>query len=256
MNYNLNFISDNDLFHHVKETVEKYRFHINLEKLNKNLIDPIKLTFDAGIYQNSFDNQALKSVLENEVLRQMDKSNTNHIGYFHQNIFRYIGKNDGWIVPTHGFDVENYQRKIFVEMKNKHNTMNSSSSAKTYMRMQNKILQDDKNVCALVEIIAKRDQNIVWSCSVDGETMSYERIRRISIDKFYEMVTGNANAFAELCAVLPRVIGDVVVQQQHQLIENTVISDLENLQTNDILKNIYLLAFEKYQGFTKFEWQQ
>lgn len=158
--YHLSFISDADLFHHVKETVEKYRFKMDLKKLNDNLIDPIKLTFDAGIYQKSFDNPSLEQVLKNEVLRQLDKSNTNNIGYFHQNIFRYIGKNDGWMVPKKGFDVGNHQRKIFVEMKNKHNTMNSSSSAKTYMRMQNKVLQDNENKCLLVEVIAKHHQDI------------------------------------------------------------------------------------------------
>ena len=54
------------------------------------LIDPIKLTFDARVYQKSID-----FVIENEVLRQIDKSNTNHIGYFHQNIFRYMGNGQG-----------------------------------------------------------------------------------------------------------------------------------------------------------------
>ena len=186
----------------------------------------------------------------------MDKSNTNHIGYFHQNIFRYIGKNDGWIVPEHGFDVENHARKIFVEMKNKHNTMNSSSSAKTYMRMQNKILQDSENMCCLVEIIAKRSQNVAWLCSVDGVSVQHERIRRVSIDKFYEMITGQANAFADLCAVLPRVIANVVAQEISVLIENTVITDLQASGTRDILKSLYLLAFEKYQGFNGFDWKK
>lgn len=254
MTYRLDFIADDDLFHHVRETVQKYRFHMDLAKLNHNLIDPIKLTFDAGVYQKSFTNQALERILENEVLRQMDKSNTNHIGYFHQNIFRYIGKNDGWIVPNQGFDVENHQRKIFVEMKNKHNTMNSSSSAKTYMRMQNKILQNGENCCYLVEIIAKRSQNIAWTCSLDGESVQHERIRRVSIDQFYEVVTGQPNAFADLCAVLPRVIGDVVTQEETVLIENTVLADLQKHGVHDILQNLYLLAFQKYQGFERFEW--
>lgn len=254
MTYRLDFIADDDLFHHVRETVQKYRFHMDLAKLNHNLIDPIKLTFDAGVYQKSFTNQALERILENEVLRQMDKSNTNHIGYFHQNIFRYIGKNDGWIVPNQGFDVENHQRKIFVEMKNKHNTMNSSSSAKTYMRMQNKILQNGENCCYLVEIIAKRSQNIAWMCSLDGESVQHERIRRVSIDQFYEVVTGQPNAFADLCAVLPRVIGDVVAQEETVLIENTVLADLQKHGVYDILQNLYLLAFQKYQGFERFEW--
>ena len=32
-------------------------------------------------------------------------SNNNHIGYFHQNIFNYMG--NGWTVPKQGFDVVN-----------------------------------------------------------------------------------------------------------------------------------------------------
>lgn len=50
MKYGLSFISDDDLYHHVKNTVLKYRFQIDFKKLNKNLIDPIKLTFDSAIY--------------------------------------------------------------------------------------------------------------------------------------------------------------------------------------------------------------
>jgi len=82
--YNLSFISDENLYAHVKETVEKYRFSINLKKFNKNLIDPIKLTFDSKVYAKS-----LEDIIESEIIRQIDKSNTNHIGYFHQNVFRY-----------------------------------------------------------------------------------------------------------------------------------------------------------------------
>ena len=44
--YNLSFISDQDLFNHVKETVNKYRFVIDLKEFNKNLVDPIKFSFD------------------------------------------------------------------------------------------------------------------------------------------------------------------------------------------------------------------
>ena len=45
--YGLSFISDEQLYAHVRETIEKYRFKINLKQFNKNLIDPVKLTFDA-----------------------------------------------------------------------------------------------------------------------------------------------------------------------------------------------------------------
>jgi hypothetical protein len=122
-NYGLKFISDQDLYSHTKETVNKYRFKIDLKQFNKNLIDPIKLTFDSKVYE-----QDIRSIIDNEVIRQMDKSNTNHIGYFHQNIFQYVG--NGWTVPAKGFDIVNEKLHYYVEMKNKHNTMNSSSSQK------------------------------------------------------------------------------------------------------------------------------
>ena len=253
MTYGLSFITDADLLHHVSETVNKYRFKIDLKKLNKNLLDPIKLTFDGLIYQGSIDNNALKKVLDNEILRQMDKSNTNHIGYFHQNIFRYIEKDQGWLVPKEGFDIENKKLNIFVEMKNKHNTMNSSSAAKTYMRMQNKLLQNPKSTCYLVEIIAKHSQNIEWVCSIDKQKMKHKNIRRISIDRFYELVTGNKNAFAELCTVLPLVIRDAIKNHKKRLIENTVLDDLQKHQAEYILENLYLLAFKEYQGFNEFK---
>jgi len=245
--YGLEFIADNDLFAHVKETVEQYRFQINLKEFNQNLVDPIKLTFDAKIY-----GKTIEEIIETEVIRQIDKSNTNHIGYFHQNIFRYQG--NGWNVPEKGYDVINHERKIFVEMKNKHNTMNSSSAQKTYMKMQNKILRDDEAVCYLVEVIAKKSQDMVWNISLDGEPIANKRIRRISIDKFYELVTGLPTAFYDLCRILPQVIEDVVVERGTGKIVNSVFAELQELSP-DLIKSIYLLAFRKYAGFAALEFE-
>lgn len=108
--YNLGFISDVNILEHTKKTVQSYRFKINLADFNRCLIDPIKLTFDSKIYRKS-----LEEVVESEVIRQLDKSNTNHIGYFHQNIFKYLG--NGWSVPSTGWDITNIQKGIYVEMK-------------------------------------------------------------------------------------------------------------------------------------------
>lgn len=48
--YNLGFISNEDIFQHVKSTVESYRRDISLKKFNEHIVDPIKLTFDSKIY--------------------------------------------------------------------------------------------------------------------------------------------------------------------------------------------------------------
>jgi len=241
-NYGLSFISDKDLFNHVKDTIDKYRFSINLKEFNKNLIDPIKLTFDSKIYGKS-----IEEIIEAESLRQIDKSNTNHIGYFHQNIFKYF---EGWIVPRQGFDAINEADRIFVEMKNKHNTMNSASSQKTYIKMQGKILKDDSATCYLVEVIAKNSQNIPWKISLDGDQVSNKNIRRVSMDKFYDLATGHKGSFLKLCEALPLVIDDVITSKNIGKTKNTVFSELEEISPN-MLKSLYLLSFKKYEGFSE-----
>lgn len=243
-NYGLDFIRNDDLYNHTKTTVDKYRFKINLSGFNKNIVDPIKLTFDAKVYGRS-----IQDVIESEILRQMDKSNTNHIGYFHQNIFQYF--NPDWHIPQKGYDIVNTKQHYYVEMKNKHNTMNSSSSQKTYMRMQNTLLQNPNATCMLVEVIARNSQNIPWQISLDGNSVINERIRRVSIDKFYEMVTQRKDAFKQLCEVLPLVIEDIVKQNPPNQSKNTVIQELSKESPN-LLKNLYLLAFGKYEGFGSF----
>jgi hypothetical protein len=241
--YKLGFISDELILKHVLETVKKYQFSIDLKKFSKNIIDPIKLTFDAKVYGKD-----LSDIIENEVLRQLDKSNTNHIGYFHQNIFNHFG--DGWAVPDKGYDIVNEDEEIYVEMKNKHNTMNSSSSQKTYMRMQNTILKKPNATCMLVEVIAKDSQNIIWNISLDGQAVSNKNIRRVSIDKFYELVTADKEAFKKLCEKLPLIISDALElnSPKRSKIENTVFEELKALSPN-LIKSIYLLSFEKYEGF-------
>lgn len=129
------------------------------------MIDPIKLTFDSHIYQLE-----PQSVIKNEILRQIDKSNTNHIGYFHQNIFPYF--DNAWQIPQKGFDLIHQQKHIYVEIKNKHNTMNSASSQKTYKSMQETILQDDQAICYLVEVISRKSQDTPMGYLIRWKTAS------------------------------------------------------------------------------------
>jgi len=106
--YNLGFISNENLYNHVKETIENYSFSMNLKKFNSNLIDPIKLTFDAKVYKKS-----IEEIITAEIVRQVDKSNSNVLGYFQQNFFKYIihkeTKISKWIVPDEGFKNLNMQ---------------------------------------------------------------------------------------------------------------------------------------------------
>lgn len=248
--YNLGFISDKDIFDHVRETALKYRRSINLKEFNKNIIDPFKLTFDSKIY-----GQSIKDTITAECIRQVDKSNNNSIGYFHQYLFKYAG--NGWQVPDNGeqggFDVLNDKLHIYVEMKNKHNTMNSSSGSNTYIKMQDKILRDDKATCMLVEAIAKHSQDKVWEVSVQKnghkEKFSHDRIRRVSIDRFYEKVFGDRLAFFKMCKALPAILDDVLAEDESTKLRNSVYDELDK---SDFYRSLYLLAFKTYEGFDNF----
>ncbi len=131
--------------------------------------------------------------------------------------------------------------------------MNSASASDTYVKMQNKILKDDKAVCMLVEAIAKKSQNIIWNLTINEkgrkEYYSHERIRRVSMDKFYEIVFGDKNAFLKLCKSLPDILDDVIEEDATARLNNTVYEELDK---TDFYKSIYLLAFKAYEGFDKF----
>lgn len=245
--WDLDFIDRNDFKKHVSDTIKTYDNTlkgIDLHSFNSNIIDPIKLTFDSKVYRKT-----IEEAIENELVRQRDKTNTNAIGYFHQNLFKYINNCE---VPNVGFDVI-YTRpngsRVYVEMKNKHNTMNSSAAQKTFLKMTTQILNDDNCDCYLVEIIAKRSQNIVWNVSLDYERVSNEHIKRVSIDKFYEEVTGDKDAFYKICKQLPIIIDEIISENNEFVVEDdTVISELRSTNP-DILKSLYMLAFSTYEGF-------
>mgnify|MGYP003306562120 CR=1 FL=1 len=203
-------------------------------KFNDNIIDPIKMVFDSKVYRKSFE-----EVIKDELVRQRDKTNSNAIGYFHQNMFAYFS---GCEVPQVGWDViyRNLEgivlpdgdvvHTLYVEMKNKHNTMNSASSAKTYIKMQSQLLDDDDCACLLVEAIAKRSQNIKWTTKVDGKNVQHRRIRRVSMDQFYAIVTGDENAFYKMCMALPEVINTVVNEEGAVTVpQDTVIQELRKV---------------------------
>jgi hypothetical protein len=140
-------------------------------------------------------------------------------------------------------------------MKNKHNTMNSASQAKTYIQMQDQLLHDDKCACALVEVISKKSQNSVWSPKVNGEKVSHNHIRRISIDQFLALVTGQDDAFYQLCLTLADLIPDIVNEELNDIIpEDTAFDELQALADDKKIKVVnalYLLAFSSYIGFDK-----
>ena len=270
MDWKLSFISEEDFTNHVKATIDKYGEKLesfDIARFNKNTVDPIKMIFDKTVYRSSWD-----EIISNEIFRQRDKSNNNDIGYFHQRMFQYIadcrvpdnGKEGGWDVIFHkdsGIELPDGDmvHTVYVEMKNKHNTMNSSAAGKTYIKMQSQLLSDDDCACFLVEAIAKKSQNIKWATTVDGKNVSHKRIRRVSLDQFYALVTGQEDALYQMCMVLPKVIEKVVSDggDDVKVPHDSVLKELKNVAEKmgepdgnlAMAMAIYLFGFSTYSGF-------
>ena len=280
--WDLDFISETDFRTHVKNTIDEYKrtlqTSVSLEQFNKNIVDPVKFAFDKAIYGLSWHD-----LIKKEILRQKDKTINNSIGYFHQKIFQYIhregctiivpengssafsdkGGQSGWDVAFENdarifIDNQTSVSRIYVEVKNKHNTMNSSASSKTFKKMQQQIVADDDCACFLVEAIAKHYQNINW---VVGSANPNRRIRRVSIDEFYGIVTNDSHAFFKICMALPKIIRDVVGTETinpYTISQDAVYNDLEQMTLNSnrdedlrMALAMYMLGFGSYLGFNR-----
>ena len=269
MSWDLTFITEENFIEHVRATIQKYGDKLepfDLKRFNKNLVDPVKLIFDKTVYRSTWE-----ETIGNEIFRQRDKANNNDIGYFHQRIFQYItnchvppnGEDGGWdVIYTNpdGITIPDgtVVHTVYVEMKNKHNTMNSAATGKTFIKMQSQLLNDDDCACFLVEAIAKKSQNVKWEPSVDGKKVGHKLIRRVSLDQFYALVTSQPDAFFQVCMTLPEIIQKVVAAEGENLVpHDTVIEELQSIADESHLKDrdlsyamaIYMLGFSTYSGF-------
>ena len=249
----LSFISDENLLKCISElhnTYEQCQRTFTTADFYKNKVDPIKFQFDM-VFNEINDSDYIKAA----ITRQVDKTISNAIGAFHQRLLGCIdGLND--LGVGNGCDLVNDQRTIFAELKNKHNTMNSSSSEATIQKLINTAEKNPKATCYLIQIIAKKSINDLWEGSFNGKHYSHPRVKKISADRFYELVTGIPDAFYQLCTVLPQATKDYLDSLNNSLQRKTESKSVYSVlntkaQQNDktLIEQIMSDNFETYKGF-------
>ena len=190
-----------------------------------------------------------------EINRQVDKTISNAIGDFHQKLLGCIeGLND--LGVGNGCDLVNDEQTIFAELKNKHNTMNSSSSEATIQKLIHFADEYPDANCYLIQIIATRSINELWKGTFNKTYYEHPRVRKISADKFYELVTGIPDAFYQLCTVLPQATKDYVeslnITTQGKTDSSFVFNELNTTaQQNNktLIEQIMTDNFNTYNGF-------
>lgn len=249
----LNYISDEHLLSCVENLYNSYqraKANISKSKFYKNKIDTIKLTFDSKF--NELDEETL---IKTEINRQIDKSTNNSIGTFHEEI---LGGVKGYeIGKLSGFDIKATDNTLFADIKNKHNTMNSSSAESLFQKLSTYADTYKKAKCYWVQILAKGSFCEKWFGEINGKEYSHSRVYKISGDQFYALVTGNENAFFELYSILPKVINDFLKTKDDKK-ENKdsalkEITQSANKSKRSILNEITFENYSYYLGFDKLE---
>lgn len=243
----LNYISDEHFLSCIGKLHNSYlnaKNKVTQKKFYKNKIDHIKLVFDA-----KFNGLEEEDLIDAEILRQIDKSINNSIGSFHENI---LGGVEGYESGNFsGYDVKASDNTLFADIKNKHNTMNSSSAESLFQKLA-RYADDHKSAkCYWVQILATKSFNELWSGDINGKEYSHSRVYKISGDKFYELITGQKDAFYALYKTLPSAIDDYLatLSPSQEVALNSALEEIRKSASKSGLSLLDQISFDNYKYY-------
>ncbi len=206
-NQYVDFVSDEHFLKCVKWVCDAYLDpSLKLDKtwLQRNGVDPFKMVFDIVVRNRNFE-----SLMEQEKSRQYDKKSGGRIGDFHQKL---LGGVDGWVDLGVGdeskVDLKKEDNTIFIELKNKHNTVNSDSLNSVRQKLE-KITKDfPKSVAYWAYVIEKNGTSgeSEWIYLGDNNP----KLKKIWGSKLYELITGKSDALEKTWMALPIAIKDIL----------------------------------------------
>jgi translation elongation factor EF-G len=247
----VDFVSDEHLLNCVANLHKAYlkaKNNITKKSFYSNKVDTIKLTFDAKF--NAIDEETL---IQSEILRQIDKSINNSIGTFHEQV---LGGISGFEMgKLSGFDIKATDDTLFADIKNKHNTMNSSSSESLFQKLARYADTYKKANCYWVQILAKSSFNEKWTSEINGKEYSHSRVFKISGDQFYALLSGQEDALFQLYKVLPTAINYylMAVEKETKTIENSAFDEIKE-ETDQSQRSILdQITFDNYGYYLNFE---
>ena len=246
------FVSDKHLLNCIENLHKAYlkaKRNISKQNFYSNKVDTVKLTFDS-----KFNDINEESLIQAEILRQIDKSINNSIGTFHEQV---LGGIKGYEIGNlSGFDIKAKDDTLFADIKNKHNTMNSSSAEALFQKLARYANDYKKAKCYWVQILAKGSFCELWSGEINGKEYSHSRVYKISGDQFYALLSGQDNAMFQLNKLLPVAIKDYLksADQSEKIAKNSALDELKvgiKKSKRSILDQITFENYSYYLGFDK-----
>jgi hypothetical protein len=205
-NQYVDFVSDDDFENCVKWVIEGYNKNNNI---NRNGIDPFKTIFD--MYNRDMSFESWKKL---ELTRQSDKTVNNKIGEFHQKFLGYV---NGWNDLQTGdvADLSNDSKTIFIELKNRWNTVKGSDMIHMWDKMKDIVANKYPGSTAYWGFINEKTGSsgeAVWT----HQGNSHPNVKKIWGKSVYKLVTGKDNSLEKVWNVLPNVL-DAVLKKTTEL---------------------------------------
>ncbi len=247
----VNFISDEhflDCVGNLHKAYLKAKNNINKKNFYSNKVDTIKLRFDA-----QFNNISEEGLIRSEILRQIDKTTNNSIGTFHEQILGGIDEFESGYLS--GYDIKACNDTLFADIKNKHNTMNSSAAEALFQKLARYADDNKKAKCYWVQILAKGSFCELWSGDINGKEYSHSRVYKISGDQFYALLSGQEDALLRLYMALPGAIKDYlsIAEQKEEIAENSALDEIKSETKKSKRSILDQITFENYGYYLGFD---
>ncbi len=206
------YISEKDLNDEVYKVVSKLReIKNNFNKKKDKELWKNNLDVFSAIFLLKDKDIKFKDWISSEEIRQIEKSFQNYIGLFHQGI---AGKIKGCKRLVKPLDFKCDGKKIVAEIKNKENTVNKNSAKGAYDDLRNFIKKKkNKDYTAYIVMIIPTTPGNSFDREFKpkGKPLN-KKIRKITGNKFYELLTGEKNFL--------RMLYNEVALLLHNKIEN------------------------------------
>jgi hypothetical protein len=193
----------------------KAKNNVSKKSFYTNKVDTIKLTFDSKF--NDIDEESL---IQSEILRQIDKSINNSIGTFHEQI---LGGIEGFEMGNlSGYDVKATDDSLFADIIL--DELPSKYEEFAFNKLAEKANLAKCSMCYLVELNSENSFCEKFIISKSESTISHKRVFKISGDKFYALLSGRQNALSEIYEAIPFVIDDYLESESYSNSLNSVFA--------------------------------
>jgi hypothetical protein len=206
-------------------------------RFERNVIDPFAYIIESAI----FNKKKHKDWKLSELSRQVQKTFTNALGEFHQNLLCSL---EDCVRPEAGADLINNKKKIVAEIKNKHNSINEGSKTAAFDKIKNELEKKNRNGYKgyFVTVIPKNPKNYekIFTTTKNKNSSAFrvadKRIISINAELFYEKITDKKDMLKSIYQRIPEIFLSIDKKKYNN------IADIEK----EKYFNYYLLkAFKK-----------